>query len=60
VLHDLRRIGIVALAVNLLLLMIFLRALIAPLYLMAASVLGLAASLGITTFVFQGMLGTTT
>jgi RND superfamily putative drug exporter len=57
VLHDLRRIGLVALAVNLLLLMIFLRALIAPLYLMAASVLGLAASLGITTFVFQDMLG---
>ena len=57
VLHDLRRIGLVALAVNLLLLMLFLRALIAPLYLMAASVLGLAASLGITTFVFQTVLG---
>jgi RND superfamily putative drug exporter len=57
VLHDLRRIGLVALAVNLLLLMLFLRALIAPLYLMAASVLGLAASLGITTFVFQNVLG---
>ncbi len=57
VLHDLRRIGLVALAVNLLLLMLFLRAVIAPLYLMAASVLGLAASLGITTFVFQNVLG---
>jgi putative drug exporter of the RND superfamily len=57
VLHDLRRIGLVALAVNLILLMIFLRAVIAPLYLMAASVLGLAASLGITTFVFQNLLG---
>jgi RND superfamily putative drug exporter len=57
VLHDLRRIGLVALAVNLLLLMLFLRAVIAPLYLMAASVLGLAASLGVTTFFFQNVLG---
>jgi RND superfamily putative drug exporter len=57
VLRDLRRIGLVALAVNLLLLMLFLRAVIAPLYLMGASVLGLAASLGITTFVFQNVLG---
>jgi putative drug exporter of the RND superfamily len=57
VLHDLRRIGLVALAVNLLLLMLFLRAIIAPLYLMAASVLGLGASLGITTFFFQDVLG---
>ena len=48
---------VVALAVNLLLLMLFLRALIAPLYLVAVSVLGLAASLGITTFVFQDLLG---
>ena len=37
--------------------MLFLRALIAPLYLVAVSVLGLAASLGITTFFFQGVLG---
>ena len=57
VLADLKRIGVVALAVNLLLLMLFLRALIAPLYLVAVSVLGLAASLGLTTFVFQGVLG---
>jgi RND superfamily putative drug exporter len=57
VLSDLRRIAIVALLVNLLLLMLFLRALIAPLYLVGVSVLGLAASLGITTFFFQGVLG---
>jgi RND superfamily putative drug exporter len=57
VLNDLWRIGLVALAVNLVLLMLFLRALIAPLYLAAVSVLGLAASLGLTTFVFQGVLG---
>ena len=46
VIADLKRIGIVALAVNLLLLALFLRALIAPLYLVAVSVLGLAASSG--------------
>ena len=40
-----------------LLLALFLRALVAPLYLVAASVLGLAASLGLTTFVFQDVLG---
>lgn len=57
VMHDLRRIGLVALVVNLLLLMLFLRAIIAPLYLVAASVLGLGASLGITTFFFQRVLG---
>ena len=57
VLNDLKRIGLVALAVNLLLLIIFLRALIAPLYLVAVSVLGLAASLGLTTLVFQEVLG---
>ena len=57
VLNDLKRIGLVALAVNLVLLMLFLRAVIAPLYLVAVSVLGLAASLGVTTFVFQHVLG---
>jgi putative drug exporter of the RND superfamily len=57
VLHDLRRIGVVAILVNLVLLMLFLRALIAPLYLVAVSILGLAASLGLTTFVFQHVLG---
>ena len=36
---------------------IFLRALIAPLYLVAVSVLGLAASLGLTTYLFQTVLG---
>ena len=37
--------------------MVFLRALVAPLYLLAASVLGLAATLGLTTFFFQDLLG---
>jgi RND superfamily putative drug exporter len=57
VLDDLKLIGVVALAANLLLLMVFLRALVAPLYLLASSVLGLAATLGLTTFFFQDLLG---
>jgi putative drug exporter of the RND superfamily len=54
---DLVRIGIVAFLVNFLLLAIFLRALVAPLYLVLASALALAASIGLTTLVFQGFLG---
>ncbi len=47
----------VAALVNLLLLGIFLRALVAPLYLLAASMLSVAASLGLATYVFQDLLG---
>ena len=36
---------------------VFLRALVAPAYLVLASLLGLAASLGLTVYVFQGLLG---
>jgi len=54
---DLLRITVAALAVNLLLLALFLRALIAPLYLLASSVLALCAALGLTVLVFQGLLG---
>ncbi len=50
-------VGAVVLALNFLLLALFLRALIAPLYLLAASVLSVAATLGLTTYVFQGLLG---
>jgi len=57
VLDDLKRVSVVAIAVNVILLMVFMRALVAPLYLVAASVLGLLASLGITTFVFQKVIG---
>jgi RND superfamily putative drug exporter len=57
VLDDLKRVAVVAIVVNVLLLAIFMRALVAPLYLVACSVLGLLASLGLTTFVFQGLLG---
>ena len=53
---DLLRITVAALGVNLLLLMLFLRALVAPVYLLACSVLALCAALGLTTLVFQGIL----
>ena len=43
--------------VDFLLLAVFLRALLAPLYLLAASVLALAATLGLTAYVFQDLLG---
>jgi RND superfamily putative drug exporter len=55
--HDLIRIGIAAFLVNFILLAVFLRALIAPLYLVLASALALAASIGLTTLFFQGFLG---
>lgn len=54
---DLGRISLAALAVNLLLLILFLRALVAPIYLLGTSILALAASLGLTTFFFQTVLG---
>jgi uncharacterized protein (DUF2267 family) len=57
VMSDLWRVGLVALLVNLVLLALFTRAIVAPLYLVGASVLGLAAALGLTTFVFQEVLG---
>jgi len=55
--NDLLRIGLVALAVNLFLLVIFLRALVAPLYLLASSVLALGATLGLSVLFFQDYLG---
>jgi putative drug exporter of the RND superfamily len=57
VLADLWRVGAVALLVNFVLLALFTRALVAPLYLIGASVLGLLASLGLATTVFQGHFG---
>ena len=54
---DLGRISLAMIAVDLFLLIVFLRAVIAPLYLLAASVLALGASLGLTVFVFQVVLG---
>jgi RND superfamily putative drug exporter len=57
VMTSIERIALVALFVNFVLLALFLRSLLAPLYLLGASALGLAASLGLTAFVFQGLLG---
>jgi RND superfamily putative drug exporter len=54
---DIARVAIALLLANLVLLAIFLRALLAPLYLLAASVLALAAAIGVTTWVFQDFLG---
>jgi RND superfamily putative drug exporter len=56
-LRDLGRITVAALAANLLLLIVFLRALVAPVYLLASSVLALGATLGLTTWIFQDLLG---
>ena len=57
VLDDLKRVAVVAIVVNVVLLALFMRALVAPLYLVASSVLGLLASLGLTTLLFQKVLG---
>lgn len=56
-LSDLVRIAIAVCVIDLVLLMIFLRSLFAPFYLLAASVLALAATLGVTTYLFQIVLG---
>jgi len=54
---DLGRVAPVALLVVFAVLAAFLRALVAPLYLLAASVLALGAALGLTAWVFQELLG---
>jgi RND superfamily putative drug exporter len=54
---DLARVAPLTLLVVLAVLAIFLRSLLAPLYLVAASVLALCASLGLTVYVFQDLLG---
>ncbi|WP_433605822.1 MMPL family transporter [Dactylosporangium sp. CA-139114] len=53
---DLGRIAIAALLANLLFLMLFLRALVAPIGLLACSVLAIGATLGLTTWLFQDIL----
>jgi RND superfamily putative drug exporter len=55
--HDLGRIALAALLANLLFLMLFLRAFTAPIALLACSVLAIAATLGLTTWLFQSVLG---
>jgi putative drug exporter of the RND superfamily len=48
---------ITALAIELLILIIYLRAIVAPVVLLAASALSVAAALGLTTYLFQDILG---
>jgi len=55
--EDIARVALALLLANFVLLAIFLRALLAPLYLLAASVLALTAALGLTTWLFQGVFG---
>ena len=54
---DLGRVVLVASALGFVLLVLFLRALVAPLYLMAVNVVAVAAALGVTTVVFQTIAG---
>ncbi|RFU23259.1 MMPL family transporter [Geodermatophilus marinus] len=54
---NLTRILVAALVIVFVILAVYLRALIAPLALLACSALGVAAALGLTTLVFQGLLG---
>jgi RND superfamily putative drug exporter len=56
---DLGRIALAIGVVTVLLLMFFLRALLAPLYLLAASVLAVLATLGITTLLCRALFGST-
>ncbi|SDE57217.1 MMPL family transporter [Auraticoccus monumenti] len=48
---------VVALLIELLLLALYLRAVVAPVVLLASTVLSVAAALGLTTLLFQGLLG---
>jgi RND superfamily putative drug exporter len=54
---DLWRVGLAIMLVTLLLLMLFLRALLAPVYLLAASVLAVLATLGLTVVICDAVLG---
>lgn len=54
---DLIRVGLFTLAVDFLILVVFLRSLVAPVVLVAASALVVAASLGITTWIFTTVIG---
>ena len=54
---SLGELALIMLAITFVLLALFLRALLAPLYLLAASVLSLLAALGVTVWIFQVRLG---
>jgi putative drug exporter of the RND superfamily len=57
ILADLWRVALAIALVTVLLLAVFLRSLLAPLYLLAASVLALFAALGLTVWIFQWIAG---
>src|SRR5205085_9598499 len=57
--HDLLWVGLAAALVNLVLLSLFLRALVAPLLLVATSAMAIAATFGIAALVFRHLLGQT-
>ena len=59
ILDDLVRISVAVLAVVLVLLILFLRSLVAPLYLLAAGVLAMAATLGLTVYAVELLFGRT-
>jgi len=54
---DMGRVALVIALVIAVLLAVFLRALLAPVYLLAASTLALLSALGLTVWIFQGILG---
>jgi RND superfamily putative drug exporter len=54
---DLWRVGLAIMAVTLLLLFLFLRALLAPVYLLAASLLAVLATLGLTVVICDAVFG---
>ncbi|MCW2959225.1 MAG: family transporter [Solirubrobacterales bacterium] len=54
---NLLKIGAVVLALLFLILAVYLRAVVAPLYLLATSVIALFAALGLTTYIFEDLLG---
>jgi RND superfamily putative drug exporter len=54
---DLARVALVIIAVTLILLMLFLRSLLAPVYLLAASVLAVFATLGLALLICRAVLG---
>ena len=56
---DLLKVGIAAALVNLLVLAVFLRSIVAPLVLVASSALAIAATFGLTALVFRGFSSTT-
>ncbi len=56
--RDLVVVGLVAAAVNFFLLAVFLRSLVAPVLMLGSSILALAATFGLTTYVFRHLFGT--